>query len=122
MIFNTLGLSVGGAGRHIIEMINHWDRCCKIDIIIPKLGYDSVKKFTPDISYNKMIVYQTPLERVRIASNWLLHYFMQLSRVIKTILLVLRLEDNYDIVDLNKLISVAYYEWKWRTKELVKIR
>ena len=65
---------------------------------MPKLANDIAKKFIPHISYNKIIVYQTPFEREKIASNWLLVYFMQFFRVIKTIILISKLENNYDIV------------------------
>ena len=100
VIFNSWALVPGGTGMHIIEVTNYWDEHSEVHLLIPKLGFDIAKQFIKkNLNRDKeMIIYRTPFETKKIAGNRFLVRLMQLFRVIKTILLIPKLENNYDIV------------------------
>ena len=100
VIFNSWALVPGGTGMHIIEVTNYWDEHSEVHLLIPKLGFDIAKQFIKKNlnSDKEMIIYRTPFETKKIAGNRFLVRLLQLFRVIKTILLIPKLENNYDIV------------------------
>lgn len=96
IIFNSW-ISIGGGGIHTMKIAEALSKCNNVTIFIPKLGYDSAKKFLKNTYNVNTIVYSTPFEK----HNHFNMYFIYFSRLIKSILLSTKSKNKYNVIISN---------------------
>lgn len=100
VIFNSIIKAVGGASRHILEVVNYWIPENKITFLISEAGYEVAREYLNTLPGKSVVTYRVPLDQ---SAEKIVH----LPRLLKSILLSLKLrKKNYDIV-----IAPNYIPW-----------
>lgn len=91
IVFNSLMGGLGGASRHMLEVVKYWHNSGDIDILISESGYNTIKTHFPDYS-GKVILYSTPFDN---SKNRILVY---ISRIIKNAIIAPKINTSYDVI------------------------